>query len=115
MEENNEIEEIKKRKLEQLRQQIAIRQAQEAVEEEERIEEEKRRLLSYILTSEARQRLARIKMARPEFARLIEDQLILLMQSGKIKQKIGDEELKRILAQIASRKRETKIRRSGLE
>jgi len=113
--EEDEIEEIRRKKLEQLRQQLAFQQVQEAVEQEERIEEERRKILSYILTSEARQRLARIKMARPEFAQLIEDQLILLMQSGKIKHKIGDEELKKILAQIASRKKETKIRRSGLK
>ena len=102
---DDELEEIKKKKLEQLRQQIEYQKA---------IEEERKKILSYILTSEARQRLARIRMARPEFAQTIENQLILLVQSGRLQHKITDEELKDLLSRIASRKREIKIRRRGL-
>jgi len=110
---DDELEEIKKKKLEQLRQQIEYQKAIEE-EEEEQIEEERKKILSYILTSEARQRLARIRMARPEFAQTIENQLILLVQSGRLQHKITDEELKDLLSRIASRKREIKIRRRGL-
>jgi len=110
---DDELEEIKKKKLEQLRQQIEYQKAMEE-EEEEQIEEERKKILSYILTSEARQRLARIRMARPEFAQTIENQLILLVQSGRLQHKITDEELKDLLSRIASRKREIKIRRRGL-
>ncbi|HDD57055.1 MAG TPA: DNA-binding protein [Thermoplasmatales archaeon] len=110
---DDELEEIKKKKLEQLRQQIEYQKAIEE-EEEEQIGEERKKILSYILTSEARQRLARIRMARPEFAQTIENQLILLVQSGRLQHKITDEELKDLLSRIASRKREIKIRRRGL-
>ena len=110
---DDELEEIKKKKLEQLRQQIEYQKAIEE-EEEEQIGEERKKILSYILTSKARQRLARIRMARPEFAQTIENQLILLVQSGRLQHKITDEELKDLLSRIASRKREIKIRRRGL-
>ncbi|RLF55072.1 MAG: DNA-binding protein [Thermoplasmata archaeon] len=113
---NDELEEIKRRKLEELRRQLAYQQAiqeQEEIEREE-IEEERRRILSLILTQEARERLARIKMARPEFARAIEDQLILLAQNGRIKSKIDDDQLKELLSRLARSKRDIKIRRRGL-
>ena len=113
---DEDLEEIKRRKLEELKRQLAYQQAMQEQEEIEReqIEEERRRILSAILTSEARERLARVKMARPEFARAIEDQLIILAQSGRIKNKIDDNQLKAILAKLAKGKRDIKIERRGL-
>lgn len=67
-----------------------------------------------ILTHEARERLARVRMARPEFARAIEDQLIILAQSGRIKNKIDDDQLKSLLAKLTKSKRDIKIERRGL-
>ncbi|HDO19688.1 MAG TPA: DNA-binding protein [Thermoplasmatales archaeon] len=113
---DDELEAIKRRKLEQLKKQLAYQQAMEQQEEIEKaeIEEERRRILALILTSEARERLARIRMARPEFARAIEDQLILLAQSGRIRERIDDKQLKALLARIAESKRDIKIERRGL-
>ena len=112
---DDELEALKKRKLEELKRQLAYQKALEQQEEEqEKLEEERKRILSYILTSEARERMARIRMARPEYVQDIENQLIILAQSGKIHQKITDQQLKELLAQLAQRKKEIKIRRSGL-
>ncbi|HEC94924.1 MAG TPA: DNA-binding protein [Thermoplasmatales archaeon] len=112
---DDELEALKKKKLEELQRQLAYQQALEQQEEEqEKLEEERKRILSYILTSEARERMARIRMARPEYAQAIENQLIILAQSGKIHQKITDQQLKELLAQLAQRKKDIKIRRSGL-
>lgn len=79
-------------------------------EEEERaraIQEEIARetILRSILTEEARERLARIKLARPDFARAIEDQLILLARSGRITEPITDEQLKEMLKRLTSSRR----------
>lgn len=113
---DEDIEEIKRRKLEELKRQLAYQQAMQEQEELEReeIEEERRNILSLILTSDARERLARIRMARPEFARAIEDQLIILAQSGRIREKIDDAQLRSLLAKLAESKRDIKIRRRGL-
>jgi len=90
-----------------MQQQALDEQRQEQMKEE--VEAQKRSILSQIMTDEARQRLANIKMVRPEFAESIELQLIQLAQSGRLAEKITDEQLKQILKQITGRKREGKI------
>ncbi|MEM3403562.1 MAG: DNA-binding protein [Nitrososphaeria archaeon] len=80
-------------------------------------EEEERRLLKLqilkiYLTSEARQRLNNVRMVRPEIADFVENQIIQLASTGKLKRQITDEEVKQILSNIAEReRREFKIRR----
>jgi len=89
-------------------------------EERERAAQEemaRETILRSILTDEARERLARIKLARPEFARIIEDQLILLARSGRITEPITDDQLKEFLKKLTSRRREGAItfkRKGGL-
>ncbi|HEC81124.1 MAG TPA: DNA-binding protein [Thermoplasmatales archaeon] len=112
---DDELDALKKKRLEELQRQLAYQQAMEQQEEErERVQEERKKLLNLILTSEARSRLTRIKMARPEYAEAIENQLIILAQTGKIQQKITDQQLKDLLAQLAQHKKDIRIRRSGL-
>jgi programmed cell death protein 5 len=64
------------------------------------------------LTSEARQRLANIRMVKPDVAHAIEEYIIQLVSSGKLKRTIDDEQLKELLTTIqGTAKREFKIRR----
>ena len=63
------------------------------------------------LTSEARQRLANVKMVRPDLAQSIEDYVIQLASSGKLKRSVDDEQIKQMLAALQEKKREMKIRR----
>jgi programmed cell death protein 5 len=64
------------------------------------------------LTSEARQRLANIKMVKPEVAQAIEEYIVQLVSSGRLKRTIDDEQLKELLSTIqGTAKREFKIRR----
>ena len=83
-------------------------------EQKQQEEAEKRqmreRVLRILLTSEARQRLANIKMVKPEVAKMIEDQIIQLASAGKITKPINDEEIKRFLSTMQQQKREFKIR-----
>ena len=66
-----------------------------------------------ILTPEARQRLANIRMVRPDFAEQLEMQLVQLAQAGRVQLPINDELLKRLLSQLEGqqRKRDISIRR----
>ncbi len=102
---DEELELIKRRKL---------LEYQRRLEEERRkreLELQKQVILRRILTPEARARLANLKLVKPELAILVEDQLIALAQTGRIRVPITDEMLKQLLAQIYEQThRETRIR-----
>ena len=64
------------------------------------------------LTSEARQRLTNVRMVKPEVAHAIEEYIVQLVSSGRLKRTIDDDQLKELLATIqGTGKREFKIRR----
>ncbi len=67
--------------------------------------------LRMALTSDARQRLANVKMVKPELASSIEEYVIQLASSGRLKQPIDDEQVKQMLQSLQEKKREIKIRR----
>lgn len=104
-EEDVELQRIKQQKMLELQRRLAEEEAKA------RVEAEKQAALRVILTPEARQRLANIKMVKPEFAEQLENQLIQLAQTGRVRLPITDEELKEILIRISSKKREITIRR----
>jgi programmed cell death protein 5 len=105
----DELGELRKRKLSALQRQLAQEQRRAQMQQE--LEVQKQALLRNILTPEARQRLTNLKMVRPEFTDQLELQLIQLAQQGKLPIPLTDEQLKQILVQLQGRKHETKIRR----
>ncbi len=86
---------------------------QRAAEEQrqEQVEAAKKVVLRKVLDPQGRQRLANIKMVRPDFAQQLELQLIQLAQSGKVNLPISDEQLRQILYQLQSKRRDRQIRR----
>jgi len=104
-----EIEEMRRRRLLELRRRLA--EEQQRVQMQQQIEIQKQALLRRILTSDARRRLTNLKMVKPEFAEQLELQLIQLAQEGRINIPVTDEQLKEILVRIQSGRREFKIRR----
>ena len=109
---DEELEKLRKKKLQELQQQAALQENLEEQEEQQKqFEEQKKAILRNILTTEARERLGRIKIARPELVESIENQLIMLAQSGQLKKKINDEELRVLLQKMMPKKRDIKIKR----
>jgi len=106
---DDELEQIRKRKL--LSMQTRMGEEQRQAQAEQQIEQQKQALLAKILSPEARQRLNNLKMVKREFTEQIELQLIEMAQSGRLPIPLSDVQLKQILIQLQSRKRETKIRR----
>jgi programmed cell death protein 5 len=68
-------------------------------------------ILMQILEPEARERLNPIKLTRPDFAKAVEQQLVILAQSGRLRGKISDEMLKNLLTQLMPQKKDYKITR----
>ena len=104
-----EIEELRKRRLLEMQRQYA--QEQEQIQAQQQLEMQKQALLRRILTADARQRLSNLRMVKPEFAQQLELQLIQLAQQGKTAIPITDAQLKEILVRLQARRREIKIRR----
>ncbi len=105
----DDLEELKKKKLRELQQRLQEEKLQE--EHGRQIELQKKTILMEVLTPEARSRLGNIKTAKPEFAAQVEALFIQLAQSGQLKQKITDAQLKQMLAKISGKKKEIRIRR----
>jgi programmed cell death protein 5 len=88
---DEELEAIREKKLQEL---------QRRIEEERKRQElaaQRRAILRVILTPEARERLDNLRVVKPELVEALEQQLIALAQSGKVRIPITDEDLKRIL------------------
>lgn len=108
-----DIEEIRKRKLMELQKRLAEQQKaqEEAARQQAELEAQIQAILRRILTPEARERLSRVKLVKPELAQQVELILVQLYQTGQIRERIDDAKLKKILAQIDARtRREFRIR-----
>jgi len=114
--EDPELAELRRRRLRQLQdmqasdavaaQSYAAQQA-----EMQRRESERSEILRRILTPEARERLGRIRLAKPEVAAAVEQQLFALAASGRIQRPIDDPTLRALLERIAPERREINITR----
>ncbi|MFX0011179.1 MAG: DNA-binding protein, partial [Candidatus Hermodarchaeota archaeon] len=79
MSDEEELENIRRKKLEQLQQQAF--QQQIAEQQEQQYNKQKYQIMRKILSQEGRQRLENIRIVKPQFAEQIELQLIQLFQS----------------------------------
>jgi len=109
MSEDKELEELRRRRLMELQRQML--QEEQRAEAQRRLELQKQALMRRILTPKARQRLANLRIVRPEFASQLELQLIQIAQQGRIGLPITDDQLKEILSRLQRSRREIRIRR----
>lgn len=104
---DEELDEIRRRKLASLREEALEEQAREHQIAEAQAQKEA--ILRQILTPEARSRLTNIRMVKPQVAEQIEMQLIQLASSGRLRARVTDEQLKKLLQQVTGQERERKI------
>ncbi|CAD7771618.1 DNA-binding protein [Candidatus Methanoperedenaceae archaeon GB50] len=105
---DDELEAIRRRRLDELqRQQMQVDEHDQMAE----LEAQKQLVMRQILTPEARERLNRLKMTRADLVNQIESQLILLAKSGRVRGKIDDAQLKKLLSKAMPRKRDIQITR----
>lgn len=109
MNDDEELEEIRRKKIEEL--QFQSQQQTVMEEQHQAIKAQRQAIMRKILTPAARQRLGRLKIARPEIVQNIEDQLITLARSGRVVGQIDDNDLRKLLGKLIPKKREIRIER----
>lgn len=107
---DQELDELRRRRAAELSARSGTEE-QKRSKMQQQVEVQKQSILRQILAPEARQRLANIKMVRPEFAEQLELQLMQLAQSGRVSLPISDQQLKESLVRMQSQRREIRIRR----
>ncbi|PIO00342.1 hypothetical protein COT72_01395 [archaeon CG10_big_fil_rev_8_21_14_0_10_43_11] len=93
-----DLEEIRKKKLQSLKEQAEH-------------EEARKNVLAQTLTPQARERLNTVRIAHPELAQTVELTLIQALQSGQFAKRVDDETLKELLTALKPKKRDFIIRR----
>ncbi len=109
MADDTELEALRQRKLQEL--QVRAQQEAMAQEQSKQLDAQRAMLMRQILTPEARERLANLRMTRPDLVEHVENQLVMLVQSGRVTDKIDDYTLRQLLRRIMPAKREIKIER----
>ena len=71
----------------------------------------RQKVLMVLLDASARQRLANVRMVKPELANAVENYLVNAASSGRLNRALTDDELKQILLGIQSPKKDFKINR----
>ncbi|MDZ7700866.1 MAG: DNA-binding protein [Halobacteriales archaeon] len=101
----DELDELRKERLEELQDQQGGGggEAQEEAQEQARqqAEAKKQAILRQYLTDGARQRLNSVRMSRPDFADQVEQQLVAVAQSGRLGDKIDENQMKELLREMA--------------
>ncbi|WP_254839989.1 DNA-binding protein [Natronomonas marina] len=98
---DEELEELRQKKMEQLKDQQGGEAQQEAAEaQRQQAEAQKEAMLKQALTDGARKRLNTVKMSKPQFGEKVEQQVVALAQSGRLQGKIDEEKMKDILSEM---------------
>ncbi|KAG6090174.1 hypothetical protein E4U30_002088 [Claviceps sp. LM220 group G6] len=123
---DSELEQIRKARLEQLKSQSSSAGARSSgasssgapdpERQKQQQDEARQHILNQILHPEAADRLGRIRLVKEQRATDIENRLIMLAQTGQVRQKVTEAQLKDLLNAVADNKEEEKIvvsRRKG--
>lgn len=79
-------------------------ESQEQQEEASRAAEEQRRtMLHAVMQPDARERLARIALVKPDKARNVENMILTAAKRGALQSKVSEDQLKSMLEQISER------------
>jgi programmed cell death protein 5 len=109
MEEDQELSAIRAKRIQELQNESSSEAQKNDLERKRQLEETRQHILSQVTTANARERLSRIALVKPDKARAVEDMIIRAGQSGSLTQKVDEAKLIQLLEQLSEQKKETKI------
>mmetsp|Transcript_3428 Transcript_3428/g.9149 ORF Transcript_3428/g.9149 Transcript_3428/m.9149 type:complete len:131 (+) Transcript_3428:3424-3816(+) len=103
-----EMEQIRQRRMQELMAKqgggggmpISQEDQQDKEEQARALEEQRRTMLKAVMSNEARERLSRIALVKPEKARAVESMVLGMAQRRQITSKVSEEQLVSMLEQI---------------
>src|SRR2546427_12296836 len=95
---DEELEALRRRRMAEM--QRSAYDEQRRSQAQQQVERQKQSIIRQILRPEARQRLANIRMVKPELAEEVEMQLRQLAKPGRLPTQRTDEQLKKTLAPL---------------
>ncbi|WP_135303886.1 DNA-binding protein [Haloarcula amylovorans] len=106
-----DIEELRKQKMEQLKEQQEGGDAEAQQAAQEQAEAQKKAVLRQHLTDGARKRLNTVKMSKPDIGDQIEQQVVALARSGRVQGQIDEEQMKELLSELTPDSKSFDIKR----
>tara|TARA_B110000263_G_C15280184_1_gene497957 strand:+ start:850 stop:1200 length:351 start_codon:yes stop_codon:yes gene_type:complete len=100
---DGELDAIRQQRIAELqaRQQTAVQDAAQEQAFQQQADMQKQALMRQFLTDGARKRLSTVRMSRPEFADQVEQQIIALAQSGRLGDKITENQMRDLLQKLS--------------
>jgi programmed cell death protein 5 len=108
---DEELEELRKKKMEQLKEQQGEGEAEAQEARQQQAEAQRKAILRQHLTDGARKRLNTVKMSKPDVGEQVEQQIVALAQSGRIGGQIDEEKMKQLLSELTPDSKSFDIKR----
>ena len=106
------LEELREKKLQELQDRAGEGDDAEAQQEaQQRAEAQQEAVLKQYLTDGARQRLNAVEMSKPEFAKKVKQQVASLAQSGRVQGRIDEDQMRDLLKELQPEQKSFDIRR----
>ena len=103
---DDELDELREERLREIQEQQqgggdAAAQAEAQEEAQAQAEAQKQAILRQYLTDGARKRLNSVRMSKPQFADQVEQQLVALAQSGRLGDRIDEDQMRELLSEMS--------------
>ncbi|MDR5673436.1 DNA-binding TFAR19-related protein, PDSD5 family [Halalkaliarchaeum sp. AArc-CO] len=106
------LEELREEKLQELQDRAQEGDAAEAQDAaQERADAQQEAVLRQYLTDGARQRLNAVEMSKPQFAKQVKQQVVALAQSGRLQDRIDEDQMRDLLKELQPDSKSFDIRR----
>lgn len=107
----DELERIREQKRKQLQERQGEGQEEAMEAQRQEAEAQKKAVLRQNLTDGARKRLNTVKMSKPQVGEQVEQQVLALAQSGRLGEKIDEDQMKEILKELTPDSKSFDIKR----